>query len=107
MTWVTSRRRCVACCVGGGRTAVRFKLLKGSCTSCHLRLPSPQSFVIAAKDLGIPLKLKPTKFGAVSSLAIYVEREGADVVALSKVLLHGTAIGRTDVGAIKKHDHDH
>lgn len=69
--------------------------------------PAPQVFVLAAKDLGQPLKLKPTKFGAVASIAIYVERDGADTVAVSKLAFVGTPTGRTDVAAIKKgHEHE-
>jgi hypothetical protein len=60
------------------------------------------TFELAPKDFGSVLKLKPMKFSHVGSMFVYAEREGAEVVALSKLALIGSAVGGTDVSAIKK-----
>lgn len=96
--------------LGSGGPSQRRRVLLLVCSSVaplqKTFTPPLQVFVLAPKDLGQPLKLKTTKFNAVASLAIFVEREGADVVALSKLAILGAPVGKTDLTGLKKHEHE-
>ena len=56
-----------------------------------------------SRDFGSSaVKLRAAKFNNVSELFLYVEREAADVVALSKLAFTGSTVEGTNVAAIKK-----
>lgn len=62
----------------------------------------PAALILVGEgDLGSPIKLRPSKFNAVNELFIYIEREGAEKVSISKIAFIGAAMQSTDVSKIK------